>query len=300
MKAIVRKTWYSYDIMGRVTWIIQKISGVDGVKTIDYLYDINGKVTNVIYEKNNPSERFEHRYKYDVVGKMEYTGTRMSPDSPANRKAIKISEEYFAYRSYNEPVFESESTVEIINDVLTVNINFDFQNENGGVGVQVGKIFDLDFQHQLKLGNHHDLIWGVGYRNIRDAFDNSFQLVMSPDSTTREIFSAFFQDEIMLMPDRLWFILGSKIEHNDFTGYEIQPNGRLLFRPVDTQTVWASVSRAVRTPSRSGNNSRFTVGMIPDLPPFAAPLFFKYVFLAESKIFLMSFSKGETQFLSSL
>ncbi len=131
----------------------------------------------------------------------------------------------------------------------------------------------MDFQHQLQLGSHHDLIWGLGYRNIQDEFDNSFQLLVSPDSTTHELFSAFIQDEIMLMPDRLWLTLGSKIEHNDFSGCEIQPSGRILFKPAEDQTVWAGVSRAVRTPSRSEIDARFTAGMIPEMPPYPAPLF---------------------------
>jgi len=155
----------------------------------------------------------------------------------------------------------------------TIQSYYDFTNRDELYIGQTHKIYDVDFQHQLKVGNHHDLIWGLGYRNIRDEFDNSFQLLISPDSATHELFSAFIQDEIMLMPDQLWLTLGSKIEHNDFTGYEIQPSGRLLFRPVENQTVWAGVSRAVRTPSRSGRDARFTVGMIPDLPPYPAPLF---------------------------
>jgi len=44
--------------------------------------------------------------------------------------------------------------------------------------------------------------------------------------------------------------LGSKLEHNNYTGFEYQPNGRLLFTPTNQFSVWASVSRAVRTPDR--------------------------------------------------
>jgi iron complex outermembrane receptor protein len=45
--------------------------------------------------------------------------------------------------------------------------------------------------------------------------------------------------------------VGSKFEHNDYTGFEVQPGIRMLWKPSDIQNVWASVSRAVRTPSRS-------------------------------------------------
>ena len=48
---------------------------------------------------------------------------------------------------------------------------------------------------------------------------------------------------------RLRFTLGSKFEHNDFTGFEYQPTARLLFTPTNKQSVWAAVSRAVHTPA---------------------------------------------------
>jgi len=64
------KTWYSYDIYGRVTWVIQDITGL-GVKTIDYEYDdVTGQVTKVYYQKYNPSDRFVHRYTHNHVGEM--------------------------------------------------------------------------------------------------------------------------------------------------------------------------------------------------------------------------------------
>lgn len=60
-------TYYSYDVYGRVKWIVQNINGL-GTKTIDYDYDpVTGAVTQVDYQKNIPSERFRHRYTYDPI-----------------------------------------------------------------------------------------------------------------------------------------------------------------------------------------------------------------------------------------
>jgi iron complex outermembrane receptor protein len=58
------------------------------------------------------------------------------------------------------------------------------------------------------------------------------------------------QDEVELIKDRVRITLGSKFEHNDYTGFESQPSGRLAWTPNDEHTVWAAVSRAVRSPSR--------------------------------------------------
>lgn len=59
-------TYYSYDVYGRVKWIVQNITGL-GVKTIDYEYDpITGQVNRVLFQKNQ-SDQFIHRYTYDSV-----------------------------------------------------------------------------------------------------------------------------------------------------------------------------------------------------------------------------------------
>src|SRR5690606_41291468 len=54
--------------------------------------------------------------------------------------------------------------------------------------------------------------------------------------------------------DRLYLTIGSKFEHNDYTGFEFQPGVRFLWNINDLQTFWAAVSRAVRTPSRIDRN----------------------------------------------
>src|SRR5439155_611300 len=70
------------------------------------------------------------------------------------------------------------------------------------------------------------------------------------------LLNSFVQDEITLVPDRLRLTLGSKCEHNDFTGWEFQPSARAAWTPTEKQTLWAAVSRAVRTPSRAEDDVR--------------------------------------------
>lgn len=114
--------------------------------------------------------------------------------------------------------------------------------------------YTLDFDSQLSfsLGSRHDMIVGFGYRSIWDSFNGEpyWVYTASPSHLQRSIFSAFLQDTIALWEDQLFFILGCKVEHNDYTGFEVQPSARLLWTPNDRHTVWAAVSRAVRTPSR--------------------------------------------------
>ena len=108
---------------------------------------------------------------------------------------------------------------------------------------------DLEFQHNYRGIDGHDLVWGLGYRRLRYHVDSSFSVAIeNPGSQTADLINGFIQDEISLN-DRLHLTLGTKLEHNDYTGDEIQPNLRLAWQHSPGQTVWGALSRAVRTPS---------------------------------------------------
>ena len=111
--------------------------------------------------------------------------------------------------------------------------------------------YDLDFQHRVAPAEGHDAIWGASYRLIDDQQHNDYPiLAFLPAHVKRASFGVFVQDEIALVPDRLHLTLGTKLEHNFYTGFEHQPSARVAWFPRKEQTVWAAVSRAVRTPSR--------------------------------------------------
>jgi iron complex outermembrane recepter protein len=112
--------------------------------------------------------------------------------------------------------------------------------------------YDVDLQHATRLGARHDVVWGLGYRLINDrtVVGSDSTLAFLPSHVARQWFTGFVQDEIALVPDRLHLALGSKIEHNDYTGFEVQPSGRVNWTLSPSATLWVAVSRAVRTPSR--------------------------------------------------
>ena len=126
--------------------------------------------------------------------------------------------------------------------------------------------FDVDFRHRFPILERHDVIWGVNYRlynnNVRDTELTSF----IPRQGTNHIFSAFVRDEIMLLPDQLRLTLGVRLGHNDFTGLEVQPDARLMWTLDQKNSVWLSVARAVRTPSRGENDAFINFGSAQSLP----------------------------------
>ncbi|PYO62963.1 MAG: TonB-dependent receptor [Gemmatimonadetes bacterium] len=111
-------------------------------------------------------------------------------------------------------------------------------------------IYDVDLQHHALLGTRHDVVWGLGYRLINDRVANTSALAFLPSHVARQWFTGFVEDEIAFLSDRLHVSLGTKLEQNDYTGFEFQPSGRVNWTPSPPATLWAAVSRALRTPSR--------------------------------------------------
>ncbi len=128
-------------------------------------------------------------------------------------------------------------------------------------------ILDIDFQHGFHVGDSQQFVWGVGYRSIRDKNDASFTVSLKPNQVTLNQFSTFIQDEISLADNRLQITLGSKFERNEFTGFEIEPNARLLWNLTPNQSIWTAVSRAVRTPALTEEGLRLNSQVIPPGTP---------------------------------
>src|SRR5262249_47648819 len=71
--------------------------------------------------------------------------------------------------------------------------------------------------------------------------------------------------EITLVESALFLTLGTKLEDNDFTGFEVQPSIRLLWAPEQTWAAWAAVSRGVRTPTRAEDDLRYRQFLAPPI-----------------------------------
>ncbi|MBW8782195.1 MAG: TonB-dependent receptor [Verrucomicrobia bacterium] len=115
--------------------------------------------------------------------------------------------------------------------------------------------YDLDFQHRLFLGDSNQVVWGLGYRFTHDDAGNAPGLGFQPAELNQSLYSAFLQDEIKLGHGAV-LILGTKVEHNDYTGVEVEPSTRLQWNFTPSQMVWGAVSRAVRMPSRVDHDLR--------------------------------------------
>src|SRR5207245_4479723 len=121
----------------------------------------------------------------------------------------------------------------------------------------------------LTLQRKQDFIWGLG---ARFSSGNTTVIlptvVFTPNQFTDKLYSAFVQDEIPIVENRLSLTIGSKFMHNNYSGFEIQPSARLLWTPSAQHSMWWSVTRAVRTPSRFEEDLQVTGLFTPNPPTF--------------------------------
>jgi iron complex outermembrane receptor protein len=126
--------------------------------------------------------------------------------------------------------------------------------------------FDIDFQHHTVWGARQDIVWGLGYRVTSDNITPDFRISATPQSRHTQLFSSFAQDEIAIVPNRVHLSLGARFEHNDYTGFNLQPSARMVWTPNSKNSVWAAVSGADRTPARSDTSFRVNFEALPGSP----------------------------------
>ncbi len=151
---------------------------------------------------------------------------------------------------------------------FSLQVYYDYTEREEAYADEDRDSYDVDFHHRFAVGNRHDIVWGLGYHYTSDDFTlYDFSVSIDPDSSSDDLYSVFLQDEIMLVPERLWLTLGSKFEHNNYSGYEVQPSARILWIPHPDHKLWTAVSRAVRTPSRADADMRVITTVVPPSTP---------------------------------
>lgn len=147
---------------------------------------------------------------------------------------------------------------------LQVQGYYDYSSRTQLVFSERQHIVDLDLQHGLLRGRH-GLLWGAGLRHIKGATTTRGTLRFDPASRTNLLYSGFVQDEFALIPERLSLTAGTKLEHNDYSGFEWQPSARLAWTASPSTALSVSIARAVRTPSRLEHD--FTTANLADPAP---------------------------------
>jgi iron complex outermembrane receptor protein len=144
----------------------------------------------------------------------------------------------------------------------SLQVSFDRHKRDDPQNPETRNTLDIGFQHHIALGARQDVVWGAGYRYTADLILGSLTVAEIPARSTQQVFDEFFQDEIALVPDRLYLTGGMKLEHNDYTGFEFMPSVRMAWSPSAQHMLWLAVSRTLRAPSRNDTNLVLNIGDI--------------------------------------
>ena len=157
---------------------------------------------------------------------------------------------------------------------------------------------NLDFEHRFQLGSRQDIVWGAEYRYSTSTTRGDFVISLTPADLNTNLYSAFVQDELSLLSNRLSLTLGMKLEHNYFSRLGGMPTARGAWKVAPRHMLWASVSRALRTPSSMDAGMAAPAGafLLPDNTPVLLRLVGNPGFLDES---LLAYELGYRTQISS-
>jgi iron complex outermembrane receptor protein len=189
------------------------------------------------------------------AGEMDATIVSLSPPVNAILDLRNIFSEWSVQARWKRvPSSHSETSLQVYFD------RSDRGNGTYGIGLNT---VDLDFQHHVSWGSRQDLVWGLGYRNNSDNTAATLRVSFSPHDLSTQIFSAFVQDEIAVRANRLYLSLGTRLEHEYYNGFNLQPTARIRWSPDDRDMLWAAISGAQSTPSRVQTAVRINYAAYP-------------------------------------
>ena len=122
----------------------------------------------------------------------------------------------------------------------------------GGGGAYVLNTYDIEVQHNFSIGSWNNIVWGAGERvhqyRITDRIGTANSLTWNPGSRTLNLADIFAEDHIPLS-DSVQLTIGLKLENDPYSGLSPMPSGRLAWQMTKTDSLWAAISRAVRSPT---------------------------------------------------
>ena len=252
--------------------------------SLRYGWSLSDNVTTRIYTKYKEYQEFEKTKKDDVDDswRMKQSGLRLDWQID-DSQSLTLQGDFFksGFGNLGTSGFDNrERSGE--NIVLSYTKNHDdgastsaklfynaYENREGGAFTGFAEdveTVDFDIQHRWTMGNHEVTVGG-GYRTTSAQYDDA--IVNHPflgpfpgvvlGSGVYEFSNVYMQDKITVVEDTFYVTPGLKAEYNNFTHFEVMPSLRAVYTPDEKQTIWASVSRAVRTPSFFENDSQIFV-----------------------------------------
>ncbi|HEX5476169.1 MAG TPA: TonB-dependent receptor plug domain-containing protein [Vicinamibacterales bacterium] len=132
---------------------------------------------------------------------------------------------------------------------FSLQVYWDHTSQSGPQAQDTLDTFDVDYVQRTPWRRNR-FVYGAGARISPDRFTQVVPTTsFVPADRTLTLYSAFLQDQVALAP-AVGLTVGSKFEHNVYTGLEVEPTVRVLWTPSGRQSAWAAVTRAIRSPAR--------------------------------------------------
>lgn len=129
--------------------------------------------------------------------------------------------------------------------------------------MELRRTFAAEFTHRFAWGTRQGIVWGANFSTTDSDTDGSLAFSLHPANVNMQVFSLFVQDEISLLPDKLYLTVGTKLDHSYYTGFNLLPGIRVAWTPRPRHMFWAAVSRAYRTPSEVDTATRIDFAGFP-------------------------------------
>ncbi|MEX8495414.1 TonB-dependent receptor plug domain-containing protein [Sphaerotilus sp.] len=123
---------------------------------------------------------------------------------------------------------------------------------------------DVEAAHTFQpLDSAHQITWGVGTRYYQD--HNETQGIGQFDPARRRMtdWRIFGQDRWVGFDDRLSIVGGLRVDHTFFANTRSQPSLAVAWKQTPDTTLWSSLSRAIRVPSRGEEDADVAIAVLP-------------------------------------
>lgn len=142
---------------------------------------------------------------------------------------------------------------------FTLQASYDRYVRKDNLGDSRGTV-NIGFQDHFTWEERQKIVWGLNYRDSDSRTAGSFPITLDPANLNTQLLAGFVQDEIQLIPGRLYFTAGTKIERNHYTGWGAMPSVRAAWMLSANQTLWAAISDVIRSPAATDASIRTNVG----------------------------------------